>query len=521
MSGSTTSPAGLSAYGGYAATPGNEAQLMAMRRFPYRFAMQPQTGVSVDGAAATGNGQSGGLLGQAMPQAAMMPATATAPAASADAASLPAYDDGGVISPMPSTGTPAYSSVIQQLINLGVLAPGSTQGAGGTVNGQDATSRGADPASNFSGTGGYGPTNSGFAGLAPSGSSELARVGGMAATMAAGAPVGGLVGALGNGFNGAVAGAQQNDIIGQITGTDPQSPAMAGVTGAMGELPGTVGGMTGAVGAALAGLASSQNNDPNAVATGLMGNYAGYAPGLTATQAAQNYMASRNINDPSVSNPGPDGQYVGAFGPANGMPIGPPGNPGMGDDGGQGYAGPGTAGADASAAGSSDAGRGADTNMAAGGRVGLYAAGGAVEGVVKPYSSNRFLHMLSRGSGLVHGSSPGRADALVAKVPKGGYVVPADVVSSIGQGNTLAGAKRLTSSIGGLPKYPFGFARGGAVDHDHATIRISSGEYFVHPRHVAAMGGGDLRTGQARLDQLVAGVRQAAAHRALSAPPPR
>ena len=111
MSGTAASPLGLSAYGGYAATPGAEEQLMAMRMFPYRFAQS------------SGAGQS------AMPATAMMPATATA---TNNMASLPAYDGGGVASdsaaPIQPTGLPsaASSSVIQSLIDLGLIAPGAT-----------------------------------------------------------------------------------------------------------------------------------------------------------------------------------------------------------------------------------------------------------------------------------------------------------------------------------------------------------------------------------------------------------
>jgi hypothetical protein len=140
------------------------------------------------------------------------------------------------------------------------------------------------------------------------------------------------------------------------------------------------------------------------------------------------------------------------------------------------------------------------------------AAGGQVRG------GGGGNHAFHRGSGLVHGTTDGRADALYTHVPPGGYVVPADVVSGLGQGNTLAGAKKLTQAMppvappDGSPPggSPTGFASGGAV-----PVRLSAGEFFVHPRHVAALGG------SGRLDQMVQGVRQQNVRQVAAMPPPR
>jgi hypothetical protein len=46
-------------------------------------------------------------------------------------------------------------------------------------------------------------------------------------------------------------------------------------------------------------------------------------------------------------------------------------------------------------------------------------------------------------------------------------------------------------------------------------IRVSDGEYVIHPGHVAAMGG------PAMLDKLVANVRSASAAQNTNAPPPK
>lgn len=97
-------------------------------------------------------------------------------------------------------------------------------------------------------------------------------------------------------------------------------------------------------------------------------------------------------------------------------------------------------------------------------------------GVVKD-SEGAFHH-----SGLVHSSVAGRTDRLPVSVPAGAYVIPADVVSGLGEGNTLAGAKVLdrmmhsgpfgTTPMAGrsgghsIPGYPAGpeKAMGGEVD---------------------------------------------------------
>src|SRR6185437_13693679 len=44
-------------------------------------------------------------------------------------------------------------------------------------------------------------------------------------------------------------------------------------------------------------------------------------------------------------------------------------------------------------------------------------------------------------SGLLHGTTGGQADAVKTQAPPGSFVVPAEVVAGLGQGNTLAGAR--------------------------------------------------------------------------------
>jgi hypothetical protein len=129
-------------------------------------------------------------------------------------------------------------------------------------------------------------------------------------------------------------------------------------------------------------------------------------------------------------------------------------------------------------------------------------------------------------SGLLHGTTPGQADAIKTAAPAGGFVVPAEVVAHLGQGNTLAGSRVmqaiLDSGPGGMPVQRMAhgrgpprppelprseqeqFKKGGPVPVFEAKDRggekqkpgetpvdLSDGEFFVSPHHVTAWGGGD------------------------------
>jgi hypothetical protein len=101
------------------------------------------------------------------------------------------------------------------------------------------------------------------------------------------------------------------------------------------------------------------------------------------------------------------------------------------------------------------------------------------------------------------------------QLPRGSYVLPADVVSAHGEGNTAAGAADIAKHIHTLPK----LARGGRVDP--VNVRVSDGEFAVHPNHVAAIGGGSLERGHALLDRFVQGARAKAARAAATMPGPQ
>lgn len=186
-------------------------------------------------------------------------------------------------------------------------------------------------------------------------------------------------------------------------------------------------------------------------------------------------------------------------------------------------------------------------------------------------------------SGLLHSAVAGRTDHLQVNAPAGSYVIPADIVSAEGQGNTLAGAKFILESLdklaapydlamptkprqrstmphapggqqraggGGIhinPKHagllhenlniPAGqkipakrlesakknaspaemkritfaenarhwnkHADGGETGHETVPILGAGGELMVSPKHVKALGGGNLKLGHKVLDTWV------------------
>mgnify|MGYP001615768188 CR=1 FL=1 len=112
--------------------------------------------------------------------------------------------------------------------------------------------------------------------------------------------------------------------------------------------------------------------------------------------------------------------------------------------------------------------------------------------------------------GPVAGATGGRTDALPVDVPAGAYVVPADVVSALGEGNTGAGFEKLTRSFG-KP----GRAAGGAV-----PIKISDGEFVVTPEQVAKLGNGDMDQGHRVLDAIVKKIRAEHIKTLSELPPP-
>jgi hypothetical protein len=124
--------------------------------------------------------------------------------------------------------------------------------------------------------------------------------------------------------------------------------------------------------------------------------------------------------------------------------------------------------------------------------------------------------------GPIHSSVAGRTDHLPITVPSGSYVLPADIVSAGGAGNTMAGFKVLKRVFGGEPynqkdHYPYAQGSGpyGATipkAHGGSTsgvpIVAAGGEHVLSPEQVRRVGNGDIDLGHRVLDAFVLKVRK-------------
>lgn len=161
------------------------------------------------------------------------------------------------------------------------------------------------------------------------------------------------------------------------------------------------------------------------------------------------------------------------------------------------------------------------------GKGGNLSLSGGVSGVLSlkpPKSLARTTEPVASG-GFIHSAIPGRTDRLAMNVKHGSHIIPADVVSSLGQGNSLAGARHLDMMLRALPQV---FKKGGTVSpspppriKDHEPILAAGGEYIVPPEEVKRVGEGDHDKGHGRLDKMIVNVRRREAKRMLKLPPPK
>ena len=136
-------------------------------------------------------------------------------------------------------------------------------------------------------------------------------------------------------------------------------------------------------------------------------------------------------------------------------------------------------------------------------------------------------HMAARQifrEGFLHSSVPGRTDRLPISVAGGAYVLPADHVAALGQGNSLAGANSVNKmfKMGPYGMAPMAlrgtgvraprlnlrsgkFAQGG---HGKPTDIIAAGGELVIPPHKIVERFGNLEKGHRALDQWVIGTRK-------------
>jgi hypothetical protein len=149
-------------------------------------------------------------------------------------------------------------------------------------------------------------------------------------------------------------------------------------------------------------------------------------------------------------------------------------------------------------------------------------------------------------TGPIMSAVPGRTDRHNIKVPSGSYVFPSVHVSSLGQGNTLAGMSVLgkmfhagpygTESMKmghgmGMPKppHPAKFATGGYSSHGGAReddkyhqpvdVVVAGGEWIAHPQDIIRKFG-NLKQGHAILDKWVMATRKKEIETQKKLPPP-
>lgn len=161
-----------------------------------------------------------------------------------------------------------------------------------------------------------------------------------------------------------------------------------------------------------------------------------------------------------------------------------------------------------------------------GGGLGDYSRGGVMSSL--NFKPPRGLARITEpepdaGHGFLHSAVPGRTDRLAINVRHGSHIIPADVVSAFGQGNSLAGAHHLDTLMRSLPQ---GYKSGGEVKKDELPttkepILAAGGEYVVSPEIVRAIGGGSLEEGHKILDKMITETRKKEAKRMLKLPGPK
>jgi hypothetical protein len=90
-------------------------------------------------------------------------------------------------------------------------------------------------------------------------------------------------------------------------------------------------------------------------------------------------------------------------------------------------------------------------------------------------------------------------------VPSGSYVIPADIVGAMGEGNTMAGFKYLDRMFNSAPGVR-AFASGGSTG-ELVPIVAAGGEYVITPSAVEHIGAGDMNRGHQALDLFVKKMR--------------
>ena len=118
--------------------------------------------------------------------------------------------------------------------------------------------------------------------------------------------------------------------------------------------------------------------------------------------------------------------------------------------------------------------------------------------------------------GPIRSPVAGRTDHLPMHVHSGSYVIPADIISAMGEGNTEAGFKVANTIFTTMPDMKgmpgmdaqLGLqqkASGGKIFPSAPPVPIvaAGGEYVIHPEDVTRIGGGNIDRGHRELDSFV------------------
>ena len=123
--------------------------------------------------------------------------------------------------------------------------------------------------------------------------------------------------------------------------------------------------------------------------------------------------------------------------------------------------------------------------------------------------------------GPIHSPVAGRTDHLPMHVPSGSYVIPADIVSALGEGNTMAGFRTVKTMFQGASAGQRSLGGFAGSSGDPVAIVAAGGEYVLTPDEVAWAGGGDMDAGHKALDQWVKQTRAETINTLKKLPGPR
>jgi hypothetical protein len=105
--------------------------------------------------------------------------------------------------------------------------------------------------------------------------------------------------------------------------------------------------------------------------------------------------------------------------------------------------------------------------------------------------------------GPIHSPVSGRTDHLPMHVASGSYVIPADIISAMGEGNTMSGFRQMNEILSGAKDMP----KNSNQPISSVPIVAAGGEYVVTPHEVSWAGDGNMDDGHAAFDGFVLGQR--------------